>query len=399
MQLVDAFFFVFQPFVNRQCNDFQSGLERAQALDEQLMLALFRLQEQYRPLAARHDGDARLVVIDAVARQTLVDEGALVRLDVQWNDGGLIGESRIVLGAGLLEGIDVEALTQLDDGRIPRPFVFIFFAVERRIERDLAQIHPRDDHLRMKTADDDAHRQTRIFFRQRRCLNAFDEDFILVLSARRDRHDIDLHAVLLGDAGLLLGAPQVFVAVGDQDDAFAGSFREGCERQLHGGGNVGVTVVDLAQYLREAELGHAAGGQLDARLLAENDDADAVAGVLRAAQGDRLVDEVEEALFAQILAALEFRRHAQRPVPQENYRNAVVRLAPIGFGQGEGQQHDQRTAQAQNDPAPRRAERDQIANAGPQQQGNQQEQQKPPGFLRPQGTEQQAGNAQVLRDG
>ena len=100
-------------------------------------------------------------------------------------------------------------------------------------------------------------RQARTLLGQRRRLDALDQHLVLVAAAGGERHHVDLHAVLPGDAGLLLGLAEVLVAVADEDDALAGALGEGGQGQLDGGGDVGVVVVDRAGDLREAEPRHA----------------------------------------------------------------------------------------------------------------------------------------------
>src|SRR5581483_8905880 len=104
------------------------------------------------------------------------------------------------------------------------------------------------------------------------------QDLVLIALAGRQGNDVDLDAVVPGDAGLLQDVSQVLVAVGDQDNALAGPLGEAGDGQLEGGGDVGVVAVDIgAEFIEDAvapavrrggfpgEGGGVAGGQLEAR--------------------------------------------------------------------------------------------------------------------------------------
>src|SRR5439155_9560074 len=125
--------------------------------------------------------------------------------------------------------------------------------------------------LRMKVAQQHSNGELSALLRERGGLHALDHDFVLV--AIDDRHDVDLHAVELGDAGLLESIAQILVAVTDENDALGSSLGEGSERQLDGGGDVGVISVDRADDLFEIKLGRVAGRKVEPRPTAKNNDA------------------------------------------------------------------------------------------------------------------------------
>ena len=97
-----------------------------------------------------------------------------------------------------------------------------------------------------------------------------DEDLAVVEVV--DRQDVDLDAQRLGGQGLLEQVAAVLVAVGEHDDPPGGVLGEGRQRQLDGRAEVGVLGVDRALDAQQVELARGR-GDLDPRLLAEDDDA------------------------------------------------------------------------------------------------------------------------------
>ena len=84
-------------------------------------------------------------------------------------------------------------------------------------------------------ADEHGDRQPRAEFRLGGRLDLLYQDFILVTVTGRQGNHVDLDAIEPGQAGLLLGVAEVFVAVAQKNNAFACPFREGSQGKLDGG--------------------------------------------------------------------------------------------------------------------------------------------------------------------
>ena len=82
-----------------------------------------------------------------------------------------------------------------------------------------------DDATWVRIANQDADRQSGPLGGLRRRFDGLDQHFILVPISFAKRNDVDLHAVLLGQIGLLFRVAEVLVAVREQDDALAGVLR------------------------------------------------------------------------------------------------------------------------------------------------------------------------------
>src|SRR5204863_706031 len=126
---------------------------------------------------------------------------------------------------------------------------------------------------------------------------------------------------------------QVFIAIADQDNPFAGAFRKRRQRQLDRRRDVGVVAVDVADNILEMEVEKrgVARRKLQARSAAEQNQAGAVVLVLGTALGHSIVEELFHAVPAEIDArrigrrvGLEFLRDAQRAIDQEQYRDIFV---------------------------------------------------------------------------
>ncbi len=153
----------------------------------------------------------------------------------------------------MLEVVDVEARPQLDLGFEDRHALENRLIVDH-VEAGLGQLQAADDDIRMEAAQDDANGQARILVGMRRHFDAIDQHFVGIAVARGERDDIDLHAVLPGDARLLLGLADVLVAVADEDDALGRAFRKGGQGELDGRRDIGIGVVDGAVDLAETQL-------------------------------------------------------------------------------------------------------------------------------------------------
>ena len=80
------------------------------------------------------------------------------------------------------------------------------------------------DRLRMKVAQQHPNGQLSALLGQGGSFHALDHDFVLV--AIDDRHDVDLHAVQLGNTGLFQSVAQVLVAVADKYHSLGRSLRK-----------------------------------------------------------------------------------------------------------------------------------------------------------------------------
>src|SRR5262249_38027956 len=84
--------------------------------------------------------------------------------------------------------------------------------------------------------------------------DSLHEDLVFVLVAGCQGDNVNLHAVLPGNLGLLLGVAQVFVAVADQNNALTSPFRKRSQSQFDGGCDVRVITVDGAGGVLEFEV-------------------------------------------------------------------------------------------------------------------------------------------------
>ena len=80
--------------------------------------------------------------------------------------------------------------------------------------------------LWMIAAENDAQRHAGVLVGVGRRLDTLDQYLVDAAADRGDGHHVDLHAVLPGEARLLIGLAQVLVAVADEDDALGGPFGE-----------------------------------------------------------------------------------------------------------------------------------------------------------------------------
>jgi hypothetical protein len=201
-----------------------------------------------------------------------------------------------------------------------------------QVEAGFGQLQTTDHGLRVKTAQHDANGQGGILVGLRRHLDSINKNFIGIAVSGGQRDHIDLHAVLAGDACLLLRLANVFIAVTDEHDALSGPLGKGCQRQLDGGGDVRVGIIDGAIDFFETEFRNARGGQFQTRPATEDDHSGAIP--LLGPLANRFIDEIHDPLFAEVFVPFSvlFGRNAQGAVPGKEYRHVFVLLTCMCFG-------------------------------------------------------------------
>ncbi len=160
--------------------------------------------------------------------------------------------------------------------------------------------------------------------------DAFDRDF--GACAEFDGHDIDADAVGGEQLRDRFGIADVFVAVGDDDDAARGVFGEGGLGQLHGGGQVRGVLAEIKDAFELSDEGQVRVHRrdFDVGLAAENDQRRAVAPQFIALRADRLADILHHRVAL-------LRGDAGRLVQQVDDGHAVAGTEELGFGQREHQ--------------------------------------------------------------
>ena len=293
----------------------------------------------------------------------------------------LVGVGLLLLSEGLLERNGVQTW--------PKPNLKGRRGHEHRLAAaDLPERQRARDRVRVVAPDEDPNGKPGALLDLRRRFDALNEHFVLVSVAGGKGDNIDLNVVPLGDPRLRLGAAEILIAVADQYDALAGSLRKRCKGQLQGGRDIGVVAVYRASDFGEIQTRGVAGRKLQLGASTENDYSCLVAfRSWPASSTDSLMKRLDplpapiDALGRRCRVRLPVLRHAQRAVHDKHDRDVFVRAADSRFGQGQGQQDHETTAQPDREPAPNRSQSGEAAIAERDDYRHQAQRQKPPRLI------------------
>ena len=189
-----------------------------------------------------------------------------------------------------------------------------------------------------------------------------------------NRHDVDADARLGEHAGLLQPVADVFVAVGEHDDAALGIRQEVRLSHPERGGQVRVLAVDPHLFVvgqRQVLVIH---GAIDRRVAAEDDRPGPIVAPLIAMLGDLLPRIIDH-------HRLERLGDAQRLVEQIDDSHPIADPVPLQLGQRRDDQQQHERPQSNRHNPPHIPQRRQAAKAQHPQQRQQAQQDKPAGGI------------------